>query len=328
MTDLQRLTAQAIVNVFETGSPQGAYNSCIVVAGDRGHLTYGRSQTTLASGNLYKLVKAYCDQSSARYGAMLKPYLDRLRKCDLSLDNDWTLRKLLRQAGDDHVMQVTQDQFFDAVYWNPAVKAATGLGISLPLGIAIVYDSHIHGSWAKMRDRTNNAVGKPKAAGERTWLRKYVQTRRAWLKSCGGLLARTTYRMDTFEDLIYRCNWELRLPITAHGTTITESMLAPRVAGKFYDLYINTNKLASIEAENIDGTAYVEAARWGAKMGVEVGWEPARKRVIFGGKLFDVAPLLRNGHAWTPVRQTIESFGLQISKVTDDRIEIVSKQGA
>ena len=53
LTELQKLTAQAIVNVFETGKARGDYGRVSVMRGDTGHLTYGRSQTTLAIGNLY-----------------------------------------------------------------------------------------------------------------------------------------------------------------------------------------------------------------------------------------------------------------------------------
>jgi chitosanase len=49
VTDLQKRSAEAIVNVFETGTPRGDYGQVTVVPGDTGHLTYGRSQTTLAS---------------------------------------------------------------------------------------------------------------------------------------------------------------------------------------------------------------------------------------------------------------------------------------
>jgi chitosanase len=53
LTELQKKTAKAIVNIFETGRPLGDYSKVTLLQGDTGHLTYGRSQTTLASDNLY-----------------------------------------------------------------------------------------------------------------------------------------------------------------------------------------------------------------------------------------------------------------------------------
>jgi chitosanase len=77
MDDLQKATAQAIVNVFETGRVLGNYGAVTVLKGDSGHLTYGRSQTTLGSGNLYTLLVSYCQQSSSSIAAQIQPALPR-----------------------------------------------------------------------------------------------------------------------------------------------------------------------------------------------------------------------------------------------------------
>lgn len=66
MTELQERTAKAMVNVFETGHPQGGYGTVTLLRGDRGGLSYGRSQATLASGALHRLLAAYCGVAGAR----------------------------------------------------------------------------------------------------------------------------------------------------------------------------------------------------------------------------------------------------------------------
>ena len=58
MTSLQKKTAKAIVNIFETSRVLGNYAQVTLMLGDSGHLIYGRSQTTLGSGNLHLLIKA------------------------------------------------------------------------------------------------------------------------------------------------------------------------------------------------------------------------------------------------------------------------------
>jgi chitosanase len=63
LTLTQKRTAEAIVNLFETGEVLGDYSQVTLIAGDRGHLTFGRSQTTLGSGNLYELLLRYCRSS-------------------------------------------------------------------------------------------------------------------------------------------------------------------------------------------------------------------------------------------------------------------------
>jgi len=116
-----------------------------LLAKDSGHLTYGRAQTTLMSGNLHLLVKAYCEAPGAELASPLSEYLEKLANRDISLDLDQRLRDLLREAGGDPVMHDAQDRFFDRVYWTPTIQAAGSNNIASALGTGIVYDSKIHG---------------------------------------------------------------------------------------------------------------------------------------------------------------------------------------
>jgi len=227
LSDIQKRTAQAIVNIFETGSATGDYSNVTVAAGDAGHLTYGRSQTTLASGNLFLLLKAYVDAPNAEFADSIRPFLPRVQARDFSLDNNSGLRSLLRQAGDDLVMRDVQDAFFDRVYWAPAVTTAQRLGIVTALGTCVVYDSTVHGNFALIRDRTINAVGRIGTGGvtERDWVSRYVSLRREWLASHTGLLGRTVYRMDALKRIIDASNWDLSLPLTVRGVLIDNAIL-------------------------------------------------------------------------------------------------------
>jgi len=228
-TPLQKQTAQAIVNIFETGSVQGNYGQVTLLPNDPGHLTYGRSQTTLSSGNLFLLIQAYTQAEGAELAAPLRDYLERLANRDTTLDHDGRLRDLLRQAGDDPVMQTVQDAFFDRVYWNPSEQAANTIGIQTPLGVAVVYDSRVHGSWPAMRDRTMNRFGSVNNLGETLWVTRYVEVRRDWLANHSNtLLRRTVYRMDAFNSLIGDGNWNLNLPLDIRGVRITEAVLGHR----------------------------------------------------------------------------------------------------
>ena len=85
MNPVQKQIAEAIVNIFETGRPHGDYGAVTVLRGDSGHLTYGRSQTTLGSGNLFLLIKAYCERDDAQFHGVLKTYLPRLESRDTSV---------------------------------------------------------------------------------------------------------------------------------------------------------------------------------------------------------------------------------------------------
>jgi chitosanase len=227
LTETQKKTAQSILNLFETGDVLGDYGQVTVIAGDTGHLTFGRSQTTLGSGNLHALLQRYCDNGGTRFARHLSPYLPRFQQRDTTLDNDRKLHNLLRATADDPVMRDTQDVFFDEVYWAPATRAAQREGIATPLGVAVVYDGFIHGSWSSMRNQTRAQVGTVAAAGEQRWIQAYVTTRRAWLAGHRRAdLRATVYRMDAFQRLIDLDAWHLELPLVVRGKEISLSSLS------------------------------------------------------------------------------------------------------
>lgn len=219
--ELAKRTAQAIVDVLETGRAGGDYGSVSVTAGDKGHLSYGRPQAALASGNLHLLVEAYCRAPRARLAKDLRRYLRKLAARDLALDRDVRLRGLLDAAGDDPVMHDVQDALLDRLWWMPSVLGANRIGVSSALGVAVVYDSHLHGSWRAMRDRTDLRYGKATSIGERRWIAAYVSERRAWLSTSNvAPLRKTVYRMDELGRLITEERWELGLPLVIRGVRI------------------------------------------------------------------------------------------------------------
>lgn len=226
LTQLQKKSAQAIVNIFETGRVHGEYGKVTLLAGDTGHLTYGRSQTTLGSGNLHLLIKAYCETPDAQWASKLRPFLNRLAHRDVRLDRHLGFRRLLEDAGDDPIMQEVQDEFFDRVYWRPSRKSASRFGLTGALESAVVYDSHIHGSWQRIRKRTTARHGSAKTIGSKSWIRHYIAERHDWLGTHSNtLLHRTVYRMDTFRDLVREKKWTLSLPFRVRGIRLDKNVL-------------------------------------------------------------------------------------------------------
>lgn len=232
LTPTQKKTAQSIINIFETGSTLGDYSIVTLIEGDTGHLTFGRSQTTLGSGNLHLLLKEYIDNPGARFQNALAPFLSRFAARDFSLDHEKHLHNIMRASADDPVMRETQDAFFDERYWKPASNSAKHMGINTPLGITVVYDSIVHGSGQNMRNRTNSQFGTISALGEKEWIKAYVQTRRHWLSTHSrGDLRRTTYRMDAFQRLIDLDLWGLELPLIVRGQEISLTTLSGNPKG-------------------------------------------------------------------------------------------------
>lgn len=226
LTATQAQAAKAIVNIFETGAVRGDYGQVTLLPGDTGRLTYGRAQTTLGSGNLHLLIQRYCATVGARFGARLRAWLPALASRSAAADTDGKLHNLLRACADDPVMRDVQDAFFDEVYWEPAVRAAAKMGIRSPLGVAVVYDSWVHGSWSLVRDRTSTA-GALAQVGEHEWIQRYVRNRREWLATHpNALLRQTVYRMDAFQRLIALEAWSLALPLVVRGHEISVAALA------------------------------------------------------------------------------------------------------
>jgi chitosanase len=225
MDELQKATIAAIVNVFETGRPLGDYGAIAVMKGDTGHLSYGRSQVSLGSGKLFDLLSQYCQAPTAhaKFVGPLTPLLPRFQRKDVTLDQDATVKDLLKQAGrEDPVMRFTQDQFFNAHYLGPACEAAAQFGIASALGNAVVYDSFVQGGWGRLSPR----LGKVAASqNEQDWVTKFVGIRKLWLLGLHAPLPGTVYRMDSFSALIAGKKWNLPLPISVHNVTVTHDVL-------------------------------------------------------------------------------------------------------
>jgi chitosanase len=228
---LQQMTAKAIINILETSEVLGKYGQVTVIEDDSGHLTFGRSQTTLSTGNLGSLIGKYCSAPGARFSSRLQVYLPKLKDKLTELDNDPRLHNLLRATADDPVMRKVQDEFFDKAYWQPALAKAAQMRICSALGIAVVYDSTVHGSWELIRDRTVQQYGEIGAAvSEQNWIAGYIKIRREWLANHERPdLRRTVYRMDEFQKLVQHDSWPLELPllVRTREISLTSLLAAP-----------------------------------------------------------------------------------------------------
>lgn len=225
LTATQALAAKAVVEVFECGLPRGDYGLLNVQPGETGRLTYGRARVTLGSGHLHRLVERYCATVGARFGGRLRAWLPVLATRGASADTDLKLHNLLRACADDAVMRDLQDAAFDALHWEPALRAATRLGLRSPLGAAVVFDGWMHGSWALLRDRTL-AGGSVQQLGEHEWVQRYLRTRREWLASHPNpLMRQAVVRMDALQRLAAQDAWALSLPLVVQGQEISLAML-------------------------------------------------------------------------------------------------------
>lgn len=215
---------QKIINVFETGTPEGAYDKLVVyddgINGSH-QITYGRSQTT-EQGNLSLLIDMYVD-NAGKFADDFVPYLEKIGKEPL-VDDENFKRLLIRDARDDKSMRDTQDKFFDEVYWLPAMNWIERNGFKLPLSMLVAYDSYIHSGSIPMFLRKRFIEAPPaKGGNEKKWVESYVEARHQWLKYHEKpILRRTIYRTQTFLNEMAKENWAMDvLPINANGVNIS-----------------------------------------------------------------------------------------------------------
>lgn len=222
-----KLTALAIVHIFETSKPFGDY-SAVAVLNDGAGVSYGINQFTHRSGSLLKVINTYLGSGGSVGAAQMSAALPLLRddspRAILSLSGNRLFKDALRFAGETHEMKLAQQQIAENFYLQPAIDACEGSGFVLPLSLAVIYDSINHGSWARIRDRVQASD-----ADEHRWISEYVKRRDAWLESVTRLRV-TGYRTDFFLAQIARGNWDLDLPLNVHGHRLTEDDI--EVAGE------------------------------------------------------------------------------------------------
>lgn len=229
LTKGQKRIIERVLNVFETGSAAGDYSN-ISIFNDGPHgirqITYGRSQTT-EYGNLRELVRRYCSAPDAKYREELAPFAPLVGR--QSLTNNAAFKNYLRRAAkEDPIMRDVQDQFFDDVYFQPALMWANRNGFTLPLSMLVIYDSFIHSGSILSFLRSRFAEVPPATGGqEKLWVREYVEARHNWLATHPRPILRSTgYRTRTFMAEMAKGNWKLAEPIVAHGVKVDDKDLA------------------------------------------------------------------------------------------------------
>ena len=213
---------QKIVNVFESGTPDGDYG-CISLYEDGPNgikqVTYGKSQTT-EWGNLPELIKLYIN-NNGEFASEFNKFTDALGRTSLVANKSFI--SLLKAASKDPIMKESQDSFFDTHYWQPAKAWFDKNGFKSNLSMLVIYDSFIHsGSILKfLRQRFTETV--PVNGGsEKAWIEQYCQARLSWLNNHSNpILRKTNYRVVDFIRAMEKNDWDLNQEFLANGTKIS-----------------------------------------------------------------------------------------------------------
>lgn len=215
LTPIQSATIQAIVRVFETGSPVGNY-SALAILPDGAGISYGIVQATLNSGNLYRLIADYyLPNAPEDIRQIINPYLRQLRLREQRLNSDSAFRSLLIRLGRTPEMQAAQRRFSTEIFLRQALIEWRAHKFSLALTAGVIYDSQVHGSFTLIDHRTNPNLP------ERQWVRAYLEARYDWLANHPKqILHKTIYRPKFWLGLVEADNWDLDLPIEVRGVRL------------------------------------------------------------------------------------------------------------
>jgi chitosanase len=228
ITQSQKQKILRIINVFETGTPDGKYDNISIYADGPvrdgakiKQITYGRSQTT-EFGNMKRLLELYM-QRGGSYSPQFAPYLNKIGGNKPSLHPDAAFKQLLRDAArNDEIMRKTQDEFFDIYYYQPAFIWFNGNKFTEALSLLVIYDSYIHSGSIPNFLRQKFGERTPSNGGnERKWIEEYVKARHTWLANhTNTVLQKTIYRTNCFKKQIANGNWDLVEKVIANGIVI------------------------------------------------------------------------------------------------------------
>jgi chitosanase len=229
ITPAQRSKILRIINVFETGKPDGVYDAISmykdgpIVNGEKiRQITYGRSQTT-EYGNLKRLIELYIERGGV-FANAFKPYLPKIGAKNKSLHTNLAFKQLLRQAArEDVVMRNAQDELFDIYYYQPALIWFEGNKFTDALSLLVIYDSFIHSGSIPSFLRKRFPERTPLNGGDgRKWIEQYVNARHEWLRThTNTILQKTIYRTKCFKAQMANNNWDLAQPVNTNGTVIS-----------------------------------------------------------------------------------------------------------
>ena len=229
----------AIVNVFESGRPEGdpqAFQNH-----DDGVIRYGKHGATLASGMLAHVLTRFFEYSQSPASQTLQADFEkRIQRRAPQLRKNQRLRRLLIEVGAEPAMSSAQDAVFDREYYQPVVDFAQQLGLTAPLSLACLYDAQVQGGLSQLIHETNDTLGGTGVGrmgargliGEEAWLRTFLDKREARLWHLAGdyaavgqadtadALRKSTLRVQALRRLLETKQWALEGELSIQGQPV------------------------------------------------------------------------------------------------------------
>lgn len=230
-TNLNKMKALAITNIFETSRPYGTF-AAVAINDDGAGISYGLNQFTHRSGSLLAVVENYLERGGVVGRQEIETKLTLLKDHSpyaiAKLAADIRFKNALRAAAQTKEMRDAQIVVAERLYLKPAIAACKAFGFVEPLSLAVIYDSINHGSFEKISRRV------PNSGSEKAWVANYVLLRDRWLRETPRL-RKTAYRTAFFAGEIRRGNWRLELPLTVNGYRLTKKIFQDSAAETTHD---------------------------------------------------------------------------------------------
>ena len=220
----QRHRADALISIFENGTPKIQYGYAENIRDGRG-ITAGRAGFTTATGDALEVVQRYASLKPQSPLAKYLPVLTKLAQQKSGLTSGLAgFASAWKKAAQDPTFRTVQDQVTNELYFDPAMRKADSMGLKTALGRTILFDTIVqHGegddpdSLDALVSATNQQMHGTPAEGmaEAAWLKTFLTVRRnnllhphnpetqeVWAKSVG--------RVDVFLDLLKAGNFDLK----------------------------------------------------------------------------------------------------------------------
>ncbi len=245
----QRLVIDQLESVLLHDTPVIQYDRVTPAHDGRG-LIAGRGDFSTAEGETLALVEEYGARESE--SPLVRDYLPILKELARQGNPDVTrlagFPAAWQVANLDPLLRHLQDDRVSKLQFQPALAIARELGVSRPLGLAILYDTLIqHGnrnnldSLASLIERTNTtAGGAPRDIDEQYWLATFLDRREETLlrpaqPTKATIWPYTAGRVQALRDLLADGNMDLTAPLVVNpygvAHTIEPVELSPALAG-------------------------------------------------------------------------------------------------
>ena len=230
-----------LTGIFEGGSYCAIADS---PTGSKGGLSFGKHQVSEVQGTLLALLRNYTNKPHAMSSNLnrINPHIALFNSTGTKYTGNAgerdSFKNALKIACQDPVMQQAQDEFFEAVYFKPAMRHSTDFGITTLLGRSMFYDIAIQAGPTRLTfyraalDRWNlehpgsNATAclpKDQSGPDETTFLSYVcaARRSEMLRSSSKDYKASVYRPDEFDKLLASGNLDLKTEFVFRGCRIS-----------------------------------------------------------------------------------------------------------